>query len=174
MNQTVSALDAALDAAAPSQSEWIAGRDAFYESQQNHPGDNEKAYRAALDAAAPDGDHWTAGENALVTNGGPALSEPEKRSFIPKKWKFKKGVHWSLQSAPSAIFRIILVAVGLLIFSMFQPLAFNGYHSTYGVGAGTAATIVLFFFCLVGSLIIGEAILRTLRNKHETTKSQES
>ena len=67
------ALDAALDAAAPTQELWLKGKAAFLKSIELDSDDIKGAYYAALDAAAPDERSWIAGRDVLVLNGVPLL-----------------------------------------------------------------------------------------------------
>ena len=94
-----------------------------------------------------------------------------KQSSTKKKLRTR---HWSMPGGRSTIFRLLIVVVGLIIFTVVWPIVYGSYQSTFGVGAGTGATIGVFLLVLIVSLVIGEIILSYLREKHPTTTTHES
>lgn len=168
MTKTI-ALEAALDAAAPTQELWTAGQDAYKASQQKNPGNDELAYYAALDAAAPDEAAWIEGRNMLVLNGVPLL--PSSTRFARAKsgmanWNNKKGdEHWSAKAGQTLAVRLLIFGIGVIIFLMLRPIVVVSYDSSYGGGSGIVAAIVLFIFTMLAFYVIGEAVIRTARKK---------
>lgn len=183
MNQTIvtseasldTALEAALDATAPTTELWQAGHAAFYETLSTKH-NIEVACYAALDAAAPDEETWTSGRNILVLNGVLALPETERPSLMERsKSMFTTGPsHWSTQVVPVRAFRLLFLGLGVLIFMGIQPAMFGMYKSTYGVGAGTFASLVVFALIGVAAAVIGDLALRWVRKSNHTTPSTTS
>lgn len=180
MNQTITALEAALNAAAPTQELWIEGQDAYKKSQQTDPGNDEKAYNAALNAAAPDADFWLAGERALVLNGGPALSARTSKRFIRTKnylneMNNKKGdEHWSAKAGPTLAVRLLIFGIGVLIFLILRPIVVVPYDTTFGAPSGIVAAILLFVLFAVACYVTGEALVRKARRKSAHPSPTES
>lgn len=174
MNQTTTGieLEAALDAAAPTQELWLAGHAAYHTSLLTDP-DKQTAYYAALDAAAPDKESWIAGRDMLVLNDVLLLPQT-KRFSIPEKHKsmFKKGnSHWSTQVWPVRLFRALFYGIGVLAFLLFQPLVFASWNTAYGVGLGTFYSIVSFVLWLLAAAVLGQLLLNVIHKKNHPTPS---
>lgn len=166
MSTTTTALEAALNTAAPDQERWIAGQNAYSESQQTDPGNDEKAYYAALDAAAPDEDSWIAGRNALVLNNALLLPPIDRAKIRLGALKNKKSdKRWSAQAGPVFAVRMLIFGIGVFIFLMLRPIVAVTYDSSYGDGAGIAAALVLFLFIALASFVVGEVIISKARKQ---------
>lgn len=172
MNQT--ALEAALDAAAPNGGLWIAGQNAYTESLQSDPGNDEKAYYAALDAAAPDKGSWIAGRDILVMMGALTLREetPTKRLDIVeplkklKNWKWNKKnttekEYWTERPVPTLAFRLLIFGFGVIV---FMALITNLHTPIW-------ASILLFLSIAAVTYVIGEFLIRGARKNTPITST---
>lgn len=173
---TKQALHEALDAAAPDGDAWIKGEKAYKKTIKKDKDDTQRACENALNAAAPDEAAWIKGRNVFVINGMYVL--PASKTDSLKNWTTKKlvtpfasdkdGQHWSAKAAPTLLLKLLVFGLGMLIFFACQPALFASYHASYGVGTGTAASIALFVFVVLLFLVIGEAIIKSLRRSHPT------
>jgi hypothetical protein len=140
MNQTSNALDAALDAAAPTRELWLAGKTAFMDAIASNSDDIKAAYYAALDAAAPDETSWLAGRNELVLHGVHLLPSSTRTPLKFPKIRTPKG---------GAVFGIILGILIAIVVAFIVGLLVNN--------ALTALIPILWLIQLV--LVVGGAAL---------------
>jgi hypothetical protein len=180
MNKTTTALEAGLDAAAPDGERWNAGLEAYKASQQEDPGNDEKAYYAALDAAAPDKDSWIEGNNALVLHGVRLVpvSKDSVRVKNSVKDRLKKehaktgDNHWTAKPFMVFAFRMLVYGIGAIFFALLRPIVDASYNTEYGAPTGIIASVVLFVALALIFWAVGEGLIRLARKSARTTPTE--
>lgn len=153
------ALEAALDATAPTHGLWRQGHDAYFTSELS----NDQAYYAALDAAAPTREQWLKGYDVLTSYG--VFEEERKPSFWdrfrPQTEVYRVYAHWSFSPVAPLVFIAGGVIASLVIWALLDWLLLS--HVAHYPALLTG---LLFISVVLLSLSIAVLVLQHIRKKH--------